>query len=129
MIPFFRKKEKDVHELEGVRIRNTRSSSHSEELEDEKVEEMEDNGVGLLVQFTPVATYLYINKEGFNYSDDLNGYFELRDLDGNAIDVFGNVISTRIDHIDELPSFINRYRLEHPTIPLIKIEVEHYEER
>jgi hypothetical protein len=121
MFNLFKKKEGDIHEKERLHIRESKEFMNERDLDED------DEGIGVLIQFTPIVTYLYLNKEGFNYSDDLNGYFELQDMDGNAIDVFGNIISTRIDHLYQLPDLIKRYRLEHPTIPIVQIEVKAFE--
>lgn len=119
MLNLFKRKESDIHEQEaGVGIREV-----DEDIQDEDMDE--DANIGVLIQFTPVATYLYINKGGFNESSS-NGNFELIDEDGNNIDVYGNTISTSIDNMNELSVLIERFKLNHDSIPIVQIEVEEF---
>ena len=120
MFSLFKNKERDNYNSQ----RNVRNSPYHSN--NSMFDEDEGEGIGVLIQFTPVATYLYINRDGFSTSYKQNGFYELQDMEGNAMEVFGNIISTQIDRIAELDHLIKKFRLEHPSIPLIKIEVEEF---
>lgn len=121
MLNLFKRKESDIHEQKnGFSIREVDEDELDEELEDD------EDSIGVLIHFTPVATYLYINRGDFNYSTDSNGFYEFRDMDGNPIDVSGTCISTRIEGYDQLHALIDKYKLNHPTIPIVEIEVEEF---
>ena len=91
-------------------------------IEVQKVEiEKEKEDINLTIQFTPVATYLYISEEG---SPNLyDGCLEMEDLDEKYFLVSGQFISLELDSILEVEKTIDKFGLKNSILPIIQIKV------
>lgn len=78
----------------------------------------DDLGVGILIHFTPVATYMYLSNDILIEKGDT-----LYDSKHREIIVEGNCVSITLNNRSEIPEIIDLYGLNKMNLPLITIEV------
>lgn len=78
----------------------------------------DDLGVGILIHFTPVATYMYLSNDILIEKGDT-----LYDSKHREIIVEGNSVSITLNNRSEIPEIIDLYGLNKMNLPLITIEV------
>lgn len=93
---------------------------HSSDEEDEWEEE-EDMGV--LIHFTPVAIFVYRSKEEIITSDS-SGVYRLIDAEGKERELSGNVLSFEVNSQQELDAKLQAYHITDSLLPVIHMEVE-----
>ncbi len=78
----------------------------------------DDLGVGILIHFTPIATYMYLSTDILIEKGDT-----LYDSKHREIIVEGNSVSITLNNRSEIPEIIDLYGLNNLDLPLITIEV------
>ncbi|MER2262028.1 MAG: hypothetical protein ABS934_08415 [Psychrobacillus sp.] len=78
----------------------------------------DDLGVGILIHFTPAATYMYLSTDILIEKGDT-----LYDSKHREIIVEGNSVSITLNNRSEIPEIIDLYGLNKMNLPLITIEV------
>lgn len=78
----------------------------------------DDLGVGILIHFTPVATYMYLSTDILIENGDT-----LYDSKHREIIVEGTSVSITLNNRSEIPEIIDLYGLNKMNLPLITIEV------
>lgn len=84
----------------------------------DRIHEDDDLGVGILIHFTPVATYMYLSTDILIENGDT-----LYDSKHREIIVEGNSVSITLNNRSEIPEIIDLYGLNNMNIPLITLEV------
>jgi len=74
---------------------------------------------GLIIQFTPIAVYLYITKD---YIESYLSNLSFQDKDDRNIEIGGSFISIEINNRSEIEDIIKQYSLDKTNLPLITIE-------
>lgn len=87
--------------------------------EKEEVIEKEKTVIGLVIQFTPNAIYLYVLENG--YIEIIDGAIYLEDKDGYSISISGTCVNLELESEKEIKTIIRTYQLEESGLPIIKI--------
>ncbi|WP_342559701.1 hypothetical protein NSQ95_12145 [Psychrobacillus sp. FSL W7-1457] len=99
-------------------FKNISSSKENIESKVDRIYEDDDLGVGILIHFTPIATYMYLSTDILIEKGDT-----LYDSKRREIIVEGNSVSITLNNRREIPEIIDLYGLNNLDLPLITIEV------
>ena len=90
---------------------------------EEELLEEEEQECGLVIQFTPVAIYLYVSEDGFISGDFGGAGLDMEDLEGNYIGIDGTYITLELYGVEAVEQAIKQYSLDSFDLPVIRIPV------
>ncbi|MGM9926624.1 MAG: hypothetical protein ACI35P_01625 [Bacillus sp. (in: firmicutes)] len=79
---------------------------------------------GIAVQITPVIIYVFVSEDGYiaMNEDSASIYFE--DLDGNAIEAAGNLLTLEVPKTESVDAVLTRLGLKQLDIPIVTMNVK-----
>lgn len=92
-----------------------------EEIYDGRDDFIEEDEIGILIQYTSAAVYMYICSDGRIENEDV-----LADVAGRETIVQGNTISIVVGSPNEIAEIIELYGLKKINLPLFRIDVTLY---
>jgi len=89
----------------------------------EEVEAKEEKELGLVIQFTPVAVYVYVSMDGYIASYGDGSTLDMEDLEGNYIGINGTYITLCLSEESQIEEYIKKFGLTKADMPVIRINV------
>ena len=98
-------------------------SFFKKEKNETKVEEqVKEKKIGLVIQITEIAVYVYISRKTYISTYGSEALLNMEDMDGNYIGVNGNYITLEVNE-SQIEQTLEKFGVKNISLPVIKIEV------